>query len=214
MDCEGCARNVTNALKSIKGVSRAEVSLEKRRVLVWLDSDRTNEERIRSAIRKAGYLVGDVLPKGLMCEMDDSKRGLEAKCANCAGGAGIAICTVFMLLSGVGVAAVGLSQVGGMAGMGGSSPAQGGGLLYPAIRLISGPFGEVILLASFGLMVAGMWLGRKVKPLALALIAAVTLFAGMYSYFSIGMIATGSAILIAAYAAAYSRRFSKLVKLR
>ena len=63
MDCEGCARNVTKALKSVKGVSRAEVSLERKRVTVWFDAGKANEEKIRGAIRKAGYLVGDVLPK-------------------------------------------------------------------------------------------------------------------------------------------------------
>lgn len=140
-------------------------------------------------------------------------RDLKARCANCAGGVGIALCTFFMLLGGVGVAAVGLSQGAGMADMGSSSSGTGSGLLSLTIGLFSGPLGEVILLASSGLLVAGMWLGRKVKPLALALIAALMLFVGMYSYFSIGMIVTGSAILIVAYAAAYNRRFSKFVKL-
>ena len=64
MDCEGCARNVMNALKSVKGVSRVEVSLEKKRATVWVESDKAREEKVRSAIRKAGYLVGDVLPRG------------------------------------------------------------------------------------------------------------------------------------------------------
>ena len=63
MDCEGCAKNVTNALKSVKGVSRTQVSLERKRATVWFDGGKASEERIRSAIRKAGYLVGDAIPK-------------------------------------------------------------------------------------------------------------------------------------------------------
>ncbi len=60
MDCESCVKNVTTALSSIKGVGRAEVSLEKKRTTVWFDASKTNEDKIRGAIRKAGYLVGDV----------------------------------------------------------------------------------------------------------------------------------------------------------
>ena len=100
-----------------------------------------------------------------------------------------------------------------MAGMGGSSIVTGSSLLSTAVRLFSGPFGEVVLLASFMLMVAGMWLGRKVRPLATALIAAVILFVGMYFYFSIDMITAGSMLLVVAYAATYNSRFSKFVKL-
>lgn len=122
----------------------------------------------------------------------------KAKCLNCAGGVGVALCTALMTLSGVGVAAVGLSQGAGMTGMGGNSPVTGGGLLSTAARLFSGPFGEVILLTSFVLMVAGVWLGRKVKPLAIALIAAVILAVGMYFYFSIDMITAGSMLLVVA----------------
>ena len=148
-----------------------------------------------------------------MSALAGSKDDLKAKCASCAGGVGIALCTVLMLLGGVGVAAVGLSQGAGMAGMGGGLLATGGGLLSLVIGFISGPLGEVILLTSIGLVIAGMWLGQKVKPLALALIAAVVLFVGMYSYFSIDMILVGSTTLMVAYAAAYSRRFSSLIRL-
>lgn len=49
-------------LKSVR-VSKAEVSLKKKSVTVWFDANETNEKRIRSAIRNAGYLVGDVYPK-------------------------------------------------------------------------------------------------------------------------------------------------------
>jgi copper chaperone CopZ len=62
MTCEGCTKKVTNALKSVRGVSRTEVSLERERATIWLD-DGANEEKIRSAIRKAGYVVGDIHPR-------------------------------------------------------------------------------------------------------------------------------------------------------
>jgi copper chaperone len=60
MTCEGCVKNVTNILRSIEGVGRAEVSLEKKRATVWFDGGKANEEKIRGAIRREGYLVGDV----------------------------------------------------------------------------------------------------------------------------------------------------------
>ncbi len=59
MDCEGCVNRVTKALKSVKGVSDAEVSLEREYATVWFETERTDEAKIRKAIRKAGYLVGD-----------------------------------------------------------------------------------------------------------------------------------------------------------
>ncbi|MEM3190784.1 MAG: heavy metal-associated domain-containing protein [Candidatus Parvarchaeota archaeon] len=64
MDCEGCAKKVAKALESVKGVSKVEVDLEKKRAIVSLQGDSPNEqEKIKSAIRKAGYLVGDVFLK-------------------------------------------------------------------------------------------------------------------------------------------------------
>jgi len=59
MTCQGCVKNVTNALRPIEGVGRTEVDLERKRAAVWFDAGKTNEEKIRGAIRKAGYLVDD-----------------------------------------------------------------------------------------------------------------------------------------------------------
>ncbi len=64
MNCEGCANNVSNALKSVKGVQRTEIDLVKGRATIWLD-DQSNdqkaiEDQIRKAITKAGYLVADI----------------------------------------------------------------------------------------------------------------------------------------------------------
>ncbi len=60
MTCQGCVENVTNALRSVKGVSKVEVSLEKARADVRFEMGKTDEGKIRKAITKAGYLVGDV----------------------------------------------------------------------------------------------------------------------------------------------------------
>jgi len=63
MDCDGCVKILTNALKSVRGVSRIEVSLERKRVTIWLDNDGVDEGKIRNTIKRAGYVVGDVHPK-------------------------------------------------------------------------------------------------------------------------------------------------------
>jgi len=146
---------------------------------------------------------------------DNGRRNFRARCANCAGGIGIALCTVFMSLSAVGVAAVGLSQGANMAGMGSSSasPVAGGSLLALVIGFFSGLAGEAILIVSFGLMATGMYLGRKLRPMALALVAAVVLFVGMYLYFSLVIIALSSGVLLVAYVAAYNHNFSKFTRL-
>jgi copper chaperone len=62
MICDGCVNNVTKAIKSIKEVTKTEVSLEKDRATVWFDSKPQSElqEKIKKAITKAGYLVGDM----------------------------------------------------------------------------------------------------------------------------------------------------------
>jgi len=136
---------------------------------------------------------------------------LKAKCANCAGAAGIASCVVPMLLSAIGVAAVGLSQ-GSMAGMGNTSGALTSSPFLQLISFLSGPWGAVILAGSFALMVYGMWLGRKYRPLTLGLTAAVVLFVGMYSYFSVVLQLVGAALLVVAYLAAYSHSFASALK--
>lgn len=62
MTCEGCVNNVTRAIKSVKEVTKTEVNLEKERAIVWFDSKPQSElqKKIKKAITKAGYLVGDM----------------------------------------------------------------------------------------------------------------------------------------------------------
>ena len=62
MHCEGCANSVVEAAKSVKGVAKAEVSLERERATIWLDilhDQVAVRGKVRKAIAKAGFLVGD-----------------------------------------------------------------------------------------------------------------------------------------------------------
>lgn len=63
MTCEGCVNNVTKAIKSVKEVTKTEVNLEKERATVWFANSKPQselQEKIKKAITKAGYLVGDM----------------------------------------------------------------------------------------------------------------------------------------------------------
>lgn len=135
--------------------------------------------------------------------MDDSTK---AKCASCAGATGIAACTISMTLAAAGIAAVGFSG-SGMAGM--SSQSTNIALGSPLLQIVSfltGFWGEVILLFSFGLMTFGMWSASQIRPMTLALIGAPILFVGMYAYFLIELQMAGIIILALAYATAFSHR--------
>ena len=118
------------------------------------------------------------------CEMTDGD--LKTKCATCAGAVGIASCTVSMTLSTVGIAAIGLSQSTGMGSMAGTSAggvAGNSSALFPSlITFLSGFWGEVILLASFVLMVYGMWSGKKIRAMGVLVLGGAFLFVGMYAY--------------------------------
>ncbi len=64
MHCEGCVNNVTRALNSVKGVKRIDINLQRERAIVWVKESQLKQqaifENIRKAVRKAGYLVGDI----------------------------------------------------------------------------------------------------------------------------------------------------------
>jgi copper chaperone CopZ len=55
--CEGCASNVRNALLSVKGVKDVEVGLEEKKVKIHFDTDQADEQKLKKAVRKAGYVV-------------------------------------------------------------------------------------------------------------------------------------------------------------
>lgn len=135
--------------------------------------------------------------------MDDNTK---AKCASCAGAAGIAACTISMGLAAAGIVAVGFSSAG-MAGMANQSANFApNSPIAQVVSFLAGFWGEVILLLSFGLMAFGMWSARRIKPMILALIGAPILFVGMYAYFLVELQLAGMAFLTLAYAAAFNRR--------
>lgn len=55
MSCNGCERNVENALKSVDGVRRAEADHETNTVEVVVDD--VSDDALSSSVRDAGYEV-------------------------------------------------------------------------------------------------------------------------------------------------------------
>ncbi len=62
MDCQGCAKSVTQALSAIKGVTRADVDLEHGRAHVHVKGGISTDALIK-AVEKAGY-TANVAPAG------------------------------------------------------------------------------------------------------------------------------------------------------
>lgn len=61
MDCQACVAKAKSALESVKGVKKADVNLENSRATIWFDGpEPVPVDKVRKAIRKAGFLVGDV----------------------------------------------------------------------------------------------------------------------------------------------------------
>lgn len=58
MACVACSATVKRALKSIDGVFKVEVSLEKRTAQVTYAPDQLSPDRLVAAINKAGYKAG------------------------------------------------------------------------------------------------------------------------------------------------------------
>lgn len=163
------------------------------------------------------YLVTEAAEENTK-EIIGRPASLKAKCANCAGAVGIVSCVVPMLVSAIGIAAVGSSEMSGMSSGGAQAPTSatsnaGIAVFSQVIQFLSGFWGEVILAVSFALMAFGMWHGRRIRSMVLALVAALLLFIGMYVYFSIGLELAGSVMLVFAYSSVYSRRFANLAKL-
>lgn len=55
MVCTGCVQSVTRALQKIDGVSKAEVSLERKEALVTFDDAKTNVDALTKATAAAGF---------------------------------------------------------------------------------------------------------------------------------------------------------------
>lgn len=57
MTCGGCISNVTHALKAIPGVGDVKVSLSPGEATVQYDERLTSPDRLKSAVKDAGYGV-------------------------------------------------------------------------------------------------------------------------------------------------------------
>ena len=57
MTCGGCVRSVTNVLKALDGVAKAEVSLEKNNAVVDYDPGKVGVEQLKSSVEEAGFEV-------------------------------------------------------------------------------------------------------------------------------------------------------------
>ena len=55
MDCKGCSSSVEKALKATPGVSKAEVSLERKEAVVEYDDEKVTEARLREVIDDTGF---------------------------------------------------------------------------------------------------------------------------------------------------------------
>jgi copper chaperone len=57
MTCGGCVRSVTNVLKALDGVAKADVSLEKRSAVVDYDPGKVALEQLKRSVVEAGFEV-------------------------------------------------------------------------------------------------------------------------------------------------------------
>jgi len=60
MTCGGCTGNVTNALNAVKGVDDVAVTLSAGEAVVQYDERVTSAEKLKSAVKGAGYGVDAV----------------------------------------------------------------------------------------------------------------------------------------------------------
>ena len=59
MTCGNCVRHVEQAIKKLPGISQLEVNLEKQEVIVDYDSTLVSYETMASALKDAGYNLGN-----------------------------------------------------------------------------------------------------------------------------------------------------------
>jgi len=57
MTCNGCVRSVTRVLSELKGVSKADVSLEGKNAVVDYDPASLGVDRLKRAVEEAGFEV-------------------------------------------------------------------------------------------------------------------------------------------------------------
>ena len=57
MTCGGCVRSVSNVLKALDGVTKAEVSLERNNAVVDYDPGKVKVEQLKRSVVEAGFEV-------------------------------------------------------------------------------------------------------------------------------------------------------------
>ncbi len=57
MTCGGCVRSVTNVLKALDGVAKADVSLEKNHAVVEYDPGKVGLAQLKRSVVEAGFEV-------------------------------------------------------------------------------------------------------------------------------------------------------------
>ena len=57
MTCGGCVRSVTNVLKALDGVAKADVSLEENNAVVEYDPGKVQVEQLKRSVVEAGFEV-------------------------------------------------------------------------------------------------------------------------------------------------------------
>jgi copper chaperone CopZ len=58
MHCQGCANSIEKSLSKVSDVRNAKVDLENAEIRLEFDQDKVELEKIRHAIRKAGFIPG------------------------------------------------------------------------------------------------------------------------------------------------------------
>lgn len=55
MSCGHCVMRVKKAIEEVEGVRKADVDLQKKQAVVEYEEGKANPEKIKAAIREAGY---------------------------------------------------------------------------------------------------------------------------------------------------------------
>ncbi len=55
MSCGGCVKSVTGVLTALDGVTRAEVSLERKQAVVEFDAAKLTRDQLKAVIEDAGF---------------------------------------------------------------------------------------------------------------------------------------------------------------
>jgi len=55
MECDHCVLRVGRAIASVQGVTEVDVNLETKEAVVEFEESRTDLEKIKTAVREAGY---------------------------------------------------------------------------------------------------------------------------------------------------------------